>query len=237
MTAASADQWVPVPPGGERYVALGLLRLLAQEGAAGIPGSVAAFTPAAVEARTGVQASVLSAIARHFSAAGRPLALAEGMAFQDPNALETAVAANLLCTLSPESGKLIDFGNPSSLGRTAPASDIKALKDRMAAGNVGALLLYGANPVYNLPDSWEFEKALAKVPLVISLSSFPDETTRHATPYIARRHLPRIMGRLQPLGKRDRPFAAGHGQAFQHDAPGRHHALSRQGRCRAGEVP
>lgn len=128
MTAASADQWVPVPPGGERYVALGLLRLLAQEGAAGIPGSVVAFTPAAVEARTGVQASVLSAIAKQFSAARRPLALAEGMAFQDPNALETAVAANLLCTLSPESGKLIDFGNPSSLGRTAPASDIKALK-------------------------------------------------------------------------------------------------------------
>ncbi len=43
------------------------------------------------------------------------------------------------------------------------------------------MVFYGANPVYSLPASWEFEKALAKVPLVISLSSFPDETTERAT--------------------------------------------------------
>ncbi len=47
----------------------------------------------------------------------------------------------------------------------------------MAAGNVGALVLYRANPVYSLPASWGFEKALRKIPLVISFSSFPDETT------------------------------------------------------------
>jgi molybdopterin-containing oxidoreductase family iron-sulfur binding subunit len=98
------------------------------------------------------------------------------MAFQDADAYETAVAANLLCTVLPGSRQLLDFSHPMSLGQIAPASDIKALIGRMASGNVGALVVYGANPVYNLPASWGIEKALEKVPLVISLSSFPDET-------------------------------------------------------------
>ena len=174
----------------------------------------------------GVKASVLSALAQQFFRRQAAPRSCGGHGLSGPGCLETAVAANLLCTLSPESGKLIDFSNPVSLGQTAPASDIKALKDRMAAGGVGALLLYGANPVYNLPASWEFEKALEKVPLVISLSSFPDETTQSREPYFARRYLPRILGRLQPPGKRDRSPSAGHGPAFQYDAPGRHHALS-----------
>jgi molybdopterin-containing oxidoreductase family iron-sulfur binding subunit len=186
MTAANADRWVSVPPGGERYVVLGLLRLLMQGGktgaqGAGIPGSVSAFTPEVVEERTGVKAKALAALAGHFSRARRPLALAEGMAFQDPNALETAVAANLLCALSSGSRQLIDFSNAVSLSQTAPASDVKALRDLMAAGGVGAVVFYRANPVYNLPASWEFEKALEKVPVVISLSSFPDETSQYAT--------------------------------------------------------
>jgi molybdopterin-containing oxidoreductase family iron-sulfur binding subunit len=186
MTAANADRWVSVPPGGERYVALGLLRLLIQGGkagaqGAGIPEGVSAFTPEVVQERTGVKKDVLAALAAQFSRARRPLALAEGMAFQDPNAVETAVAANLLCTLSPGSRELLDFSNAVSLSQTAPASDVKALRDRMAAGGVGAVVFYRANPVYSLPASWEFEKALAKVPVVISFSSFPDETTQYAT--------------------------------------------------------
>ena len=56
-------------------------------------------------------------MAAQFKKATRPLVLAEGMAFQDPNAFDTAVAANLLCTLSPGSGPLLDFSNPMSLGQ------------------------------------------------------------------------------------------------------------------------
>ncbi len=183
MTAASADYWVSVPVGGERFVAMGLLHLLLKEGKT--PGGrrgnavwsdISACTPAAVEERTGVKAETLSAIARHFSSAAAPLAVAEGMAFQDPWALDTAVAVNLLCSTSPQSRSLLDFSDPHSLGTVAPASTMRELAERMADGKVGAVFLYRVNPVRDLPVSWNLEAALRKVPLVVSFSSFPDET-------------------------------------------------------------
>ncbi|MHB8111598.1 MAG: 4Fe-4S dicluster domain-containing protein, partial [Syntrophorhabdaceae bacterium] len=178
-TAANADHWLSVPVGGERFIALGLLNLVAgaSPGRSGIAGDISAVTPRVVEERTGVKAETLKIIAQHFSRATRPLALAEGMGFQDPAALETAVAANILCTLIPGSQQLLDFSQPLSLGETAYASDIKEITGRMADGQVGALILYRANPVYSLPAGWAFESALRKVPLVINFSSFPDETT------------------------------------------------------------
>ncbi len=169
--------------GKERYIALGLLNLVLRNGRpagiqrSGLPANVTAFTPTVVEERTGVKTQTLKRLAQHFLGARRPLVLAEGMGFQDPAALETAVAANILCTISPGSRDLFDFSNPMSLGKIAPASEIMTLTRRMAGGNVGALVLYRANAVYGLPVSWGFEKALKTIPLVISFSSFPDETT------------------------------------------------------------
>ncbi len=187
LTAANADYWVQVPPGGESIVALGLLRLvLDQAPSSQVPGmdrfapAISHFTPIVVEERTGVKQEVLSAMARRFLRARRPLVLAEGMTFQDPLAFDTAVAANLLCTLSPAGRGLLDFSNPSSLGRVIPASGMKALVERMSSGDVRALIVYRANPVFNLPSSWGVEAAVRKVPVVIGFSSLPDETTRLA---------------------------------------------------------
>ncbi|MGD0660292.1 MAG: molybdopterin-dependent oxidoreductase [Syntrophorhabdales bacterium] len=206
MTAANADHWISVPVGGERYVACGLLSMLLRQGkinlkGAAIPEGVSAFTPEVVEARTGVKASVLAALAGQFAMARRPLVLAEGMAISDPLALETAIAANLLCAASAGKNDLLDFSNVISIGQAAPASELSALKDRVAAREVGAVLLYGVNPVYNLPASWEFEKALAKVPLVISLSSLPDETTEHATLILPAATFLESWGDYSPQGR------------------------------------
>ena len=105
-----------------------------------------------------------------------------GIAFQDPFALDTAVAANLLCTLSPGSRRLLDFSNPVSLGQVAPASRMKALTDRMAGGEVSALILYRANPVYSLPASWGIRVGPQESDCSSSASpALPDETTRLAT--------------------------------------------------------
>ncbi len=109
-------------------MAAGLLSMLLRQGkidarGAAIPEGISAFTPEVVEERMGVKASVLAALAHHFARARRPLALAEGMAISDPNALETAIAANLLCAASPGKNDLLDFSNAISLGQAAPASE------------------------------------------------------------------------------------------------------------------
>ena len=46
----------------------------------------------------------------------------------------------------------------------------------MRDGEVSALFIHGANPLFDLPASFGFSEALSNVKTVISFSSFPDET-------------------------------------------------------------
>jgi anaerobic selenocysteine-containing dehydrogenase len=51
------------------------------------------------------------------------------------------------------------------------------LIDAMEAGAVDVLLIHDSNPVFALPDASRFRQALDKVPLVVAMSTFHDETT------------------------------------------------------------
>ena len=234
MTAANADRWIRVPVAGQSALALGLVRLALQghgTPASGYPvtghentsamtaeektalmASVAPFTPDAVGRATGVKPELLVALAGQLARAKRPLILAEGMGYQDPTAYETAVAANLLCSFFPGSRHTIDFSSPSSLSDAIRADQMKSLTDAMLNKQVDVLLVDRANPVFNLPLSWQFEKALRSVPLVVSFSSFPDETTEYAHlilptdtfleswgDYSPRRGVHAVHGLLQPV--------------------------------------
>ena len=93
LTAANADHWVSVPPGGESLVARCLLHLLLKEnythdlGTEEIPrlkALVSSFTPEFVAGRTGVSEETLNRIAAIFAKARQPLVLAEGLGYQDP---------------------------------------------------------------------------------------------------------------------------------------------------------
>ena len=57
---------------------------------------------------------------------------------------------------------------------------MKELSDRMSSGEIDILFILRANPVYHLPLEWEFSRAMKAVPLVVNLSSFPDETSELA---------------------------------------------------------
>src|SRR3972149_11466899 len=50
----------------------------------------------------------------------------------------------------------------------------------MAAGEIDVRVLPDVNPVYAMPPKSGFAEALAKVPLVVSLASRPNETTAKA---------------------------------------------------------
>src|SRR5690606_13246383 len=57
LTGLNADEWHPVAPGSEALVALAMANLIGGSGAMG--GSLAAYTPQAVAAQTGVPAAVI----------------------------------------------------------------------------------------------------------------------------------------------------------------------------------
>ena len=189
LTGANADHWIAVPPGGESLVALGLLHTLLErnyapaldkEDTAKLRALVSDFTPEFVQNRIGVKKQMLDALAASFIRAKRPLVLAEGMGYQDLQALDTARAANLLCSLVPGSHETIDFSGRSAVSDIARAEEMKKFIDKMRSGGVEALFILRANPAFHLPSQWGFSEAVKAVGLVVSLSSFPDETGESA---------------------------------------------------------
>ena len=189
LTANNADQRIFVPPGDEYLIGLGLLRVLLDEGLLDHfpsdqrPALVKAlqnFSLERISQRTGVQVPVIRNLARRFSRAERPLVLAEGQGLSGPRAFEAAVAANLLCLVKPGTRQAMDFNSPSAYGQAAPLARMKELSERMKRREVDLLLLGQVNPAFTLPFSSEFQQGLETVPLVVSFSSYLDETSSRA---------------------------------------------------------
>ncbi len=93
------------------------------------------------------------------------------------NAINEAIGAN---------GTTIDHGVSLNY-RLGIDADIVTLVNDMAAGNVGALLVYDCNPVYSYTDGKKFAEAMAKVPVTVSFNGTMDETTEQCK-YISSSH-------------------------------------------------
>lgn len=188
MTAANADLWVSVAPGNEYLVALGILRVIVDKGLCPIPNdlqdsldsAIGSFPLDRITAASGIEQALLERIAKQFAAAKNPLALAEGLAYSAPNAVQTAIAANLLCSIKGGAPETHDFSMISALSEIASAVEVKELAERMERGEVQLLILNDANPVFSLPKSWQFHESLKKIPTIVSFSSCMDETTAAA---------------------------------------------------------
>jgi len=83
------------------------------------------------------------------------------------NAINNAVGAN---------GKTIDWSRPVNY-RQGIDSDMNDLVAQMEGGQVGTLMIQGANPVYTYYDAEKFKAALKKVSVTVSFNEKMDETT------------------------------------------------------------
>ena len=182
LTAASADRFIPVSPGDEYLVALGILRVIQDENLfPAVPPPQKSdlqillkdWTLSAIASKSGVKEKTLRTLAKKLIRARKPLALA-GIGSLNPT--ETAAAVNLICSLKPGSQETMDWGNLSSLSEVVPAERVRELTEEMKRGKVQVLMIHRANPLFSLPPSWEFIQALKKVPLIVSFSPALDET-------------------------------------------------------------
>ena len=196
QTGANADEWVPVRPGTEGILALGLAHIilaarLRPSDAAGQAGrlidgwssGLSGYSPAEVERRTGVSAKRIDRLAREFADRRPAVAIIGGAPLAQTNGLFQALAVNALNALVGgvgEPGGLfftpMGPGTPGSPG----ARTIAGLASEILASDrspVEALLVDGANPVFATPAAWRVRDAVLKVPFVASFSSFLDETS------------------------------------------------------------
>jgi anaerobic selenocysteine-containing dehydrogenase len=118
QTGANADQWVPVAPGTEGVLALGLAHIILKEklrpsagaGRAGAlidgwAGGLADYAPDRVEKVTGVPARRLDRLAREFVEWHPSVAIIAGPPLAQTNALFSAVAVNALNALAGNVGE------------------------------------------------------------------------------------------------------------------------------------
>ena len=193
ISGAAADDWIPARPGTEGILALGIAhRLLAggvYDGDDAVDWSTAlnSYSPDYVAEKTGVPSNTITRLAREFSGAERALAVGGGAAGNHSNGVDTLVAVNVLNFLVGNIGKPggVVFNPEPAIGgstnnRQANFQSMQDLIENAGKGRIDVLLINNTNPVFTLPQSAGFKEALTSIPMVVSLSSFMDETTAMA---------------------------------------------------------
>lgn len=187
-TAAVADTWVPVSPDGGAAFALGLANLLIKSGKGASLGGfgdfadlAAKFGPDAVEKAAGVKTEALMTVAKALLMAKNPVVVVGSGSGQGGGvALAAAgVALNALLgslTVLPEFPKAVSHA-PDRTGLLA--KDVVAWLADVDAGKAPTpevLFVYEANPAYALPQAAAMAKTLDKAGLLVSFSTYMDET-------------------------------------------------------------
>jgi anaerobic selenocysteine-containing dehydrogenase len=193
-TGASADEWVPIKPGTEGYVALALGRIIVEEnlGQVGLQRENAELyrnvDVAAMAEVSGISAMELDRLARVLASARRSISIPGGYLSgltNGPRAAEAIMALNvILQRLGREGGVYLPQPVPtpafSATPRPSTYAQMMGLIERMRQGEVDVLFIHGVNPAYELPPWTRFLAAMARVPLAVSFSPIIDETTAHA---------------------------------------------------------
>ncbi len=238
LTAAKADLWVPVNPGSEAAIALGIAHVLVKENlydAEFVRSQVFGFedwtdaqgktrqgfknyvlskecSPEEVSKSTGLEVGRIRELAKEFasqknavavwggSQSGTPGNLYHELSYQALNVLKGNLKPGGLVSVVPPvpigavpkvepddlaKRSLQDSFVDKTLGRKAPApeSSLYAFLDGVSKGSaypVSILMVHECNPAYSLPENPIFQKAAEKVELVVSFSSYMDETAVQA---------------------------------------------------------
>lgn len=167
MTGANADYRTPIKPSQEGLVVAALYNKVAAK-----LGGTAVSTP--------------SVTVEHLDKAAADLAKSRGKALvvsgsNDPN---VQVVVNALNNLLGSYGSTIDINTPVNY-RQGNDQQMNAFINEAKAGQVGAVLFYGANPVYDHPRGAELAEALPKIALSVSFADRADETaslSKYITP-------------------------------------------------------
>ena len=189
-TGASADEWIPVKPGTEGVLALGLVHLMNRGPERTAPQAAAAsradaarpfqggddeYTPQRVEQITGVPAKRVERIAKELAELRPAVAIVGGPPLAHTNAMFTALAVNALNTAlgSVNQPGGIFFTPGAAIQGPAPSPQTPYT----SLGTAKVLLIDDANPVYTSPTAWKVKDAIANIPFIASFASFVDDTS------------------------------------------------------------
>lgn len=158
MTGANADYRTAIKPSQEGLVVAALYNKVAAK-------------------LGGTAISTASVDVAHLDKAANDLAAARGKAIvvsgsNDPN---VQIVVNALNNLLGSYGTTIDMNTPVNY-RQGNDQQMSAFIDEAKSGRVGAVLFFGANPVYEHPRGAELAESISKISLSVSFADRADET-------------------------------------------------------------
>ena len=184
LTGLNADQWIDAKPGSE----LAIVHML---------GGSGAVTPQQAAQESGVDVATLISLKQEFDAARPALLLASGAT---SHGMELCLAAYNVNSGSGAIGGVINAREAiNSFEGIDPPSQLRALAQRMQAGQVNMLMVHNVDPVYMLPRSSGFETAMSKVRFKVSFSSIMDETSAMADLILPDNHSLESWGDAEPV--------------------------------------
>ena len=193
LSGAAADEWIAASPGTEGILALAMANRIVGQGAYqgddadAWAAALAPYSADAVAEQTGVSAETITRLADTFAESGPSLAIGGDGAGRHSNgvdALTAITALNYLAgNLGIEGGLIFNpepVAGQGAAARHASYRSMLALAEDAREGRIQVLIVNQANPVFTMPEAAGIREALAAIPLIVSLSSFMDETTAMA---------------------------------------------------------
>jgi anaerobic selenocysteine-containing dehydrogenase len=182
LTAASADEWLPLRPGSEPAFALAVARLLLDANLARKPEQVPASVLesirgadlAALISRCGIEATQMHRVARELGESEAPL-IVGGASIVQTNSVRAVEATHYLNVL------LGNIGKPG--GVLPPSPEFSAVPETASVAAIkSALVLFldRQNPAYTFPSAAGIAKALSNIEMVVSFGGFIDDSAAYA---------------------------------------------------------
>ena len=188
-TAAVASPWLPIYPGSEGILALGIANMLIAKGRTAnnvsdfgaFKALAAKYTPEETAKLTGVDMKKLEAIVEGMLAAKAPLVIVGSEFSQGAGAapIMAGFAVNaLLGNINRPGGLTLMPPVAAAMSKASPRGALyqKDLTSWLGTAKASVLVLHEANPVYALPNPEGVQAALKKIPFKVSFSTFMDET-------------------------------------------------------------
>ena len=187
-TAAVASPWLPIYPGTEGVLAMGIANMLIAKGRSVGAGDFAAFktlaakyTPEETARLTGVDPKKLEAVVEGLLKAKAPLVIVGSEFSQGAGAapIMAGFAVNaLLGNINRPGGVTLMPLFEAAMPKASPRAELykKDLASWITGAKTAALVLHEANPVYALPDPAAVTAAIKAIPFKVSFSTFMDET-------------------------------------------------------------
>ncbi|HLP74455.1 MAG TPA: 4Fe-4S dicluster domain-containing protein [Bacteroidales bacterium] len=162
LTGSNADRRVKIKPSEEKALLIDLYNRIAEKsGAEKVPGN---------------------ASREDLSEIAGMLVLAKGKSVVLSGTNDTGIQliVNGINSLLGNYGNCIDLNKPLNIS-AGPDSEMEKLVSDMNEGGIGALLMYGVNPLYDYPEPDRFMAGLGKTALTVNMSGALNETVGKAT--------------------------------------------------------